>query len=161
MVRILMMSAKIVTLGILKIKAFWSKGYDVIVSFHDITNKVLSRDWNYVVDMVMWPKFDNSSISIREVIITSILWGFDQQKINFFERWSWFQLNNLGLILGMPWKFYTSVAKGLKLEFKKCLRLITTFVEVTGELGLSFQNSGEQLFLRWLIKAKLNEKGHA
>ena len=142
-----MMLTKMVALGILKIKVFWSKGYNVIVSFHD-SNKMLSCDSNYVVNVVMWPKFGNSSISIREVIITSILWGFDQQKINFFERWSWFQLNNLGLILGMPWKFYTSVAKGLKLEFKKCLRLITTFVEVTGELGLSFQNSGEQLFRR-------------
>ena len=38
----------------------------------------------------------------------------------------------------MSWKFYTSVAKELKLELKKCLRLIPTFVEVTEELGLSF-----------------------
>ena len=59
-------------------------------------------------------------------------------KTNFFEGWSRFQLNNLGLVLGMSWKFYTSVAKGLQLEFKKCLGLIPTFVEVTGELALSF-----------------------
>ena len=47
------------------------------------------------------------------------------------------RLNDLGLVLGMSWKFYTSVAKELKLEFKKCLGLIPTFIEVTGELGLS------------------------
>ena len=73
MVAILMMSAKMATLGLLKIKVFWNKGYDVIISVHDVTNKILSRDSNYIIDVVMWPKFGNSSISIREVIITSIL----------------------------------------------------------------------------------------
>ena len=73
MVTILMMSAKMTTLGLLKIKVFWNKGYDVIISVHDVTNKILSRDSNYIVDVVMWPKFGNSSISMKEVIITSIL----------------------------------------------------------------------------------------
>ena len=70
MVAILMMSAKLASLGLLRIKAFWNKGYDVIISVHDVTNKILSRDSNYIVDVVMWPKFGNSSISIREVIIS-------------------------------------------------------------------------------------------
>ena len=73
MVTILMMSAKMATLGLLKIKVFWNKGYDVIISVHDVTNKILSRDSNYIVDVVMWPKFGNSRTSMREVIITSIL----------------------------------------------------------------------------------------
>ena len=73
MVTILMMSAKMATPGLLKIKVFWNKGYDVIISVHDVTNKILSRDSNYIIDVVMWPKFGNSSISMREVIITSIL----------------------------------------------------------------------------------------
>ena len=73
MVAILMMSTKLATLDFLEIKVFWSKGYDVIISVHDVTNKILSRDPNYIVDMVMWPKFVNSSSSLREVIITSIL----------------------------------------------------------------------------------------
>ena len=68
-----MMSAKLATLGLLKIKAFWNKGYDVIASNCDVTNKVLSPDSNYIVDVVMWPMFGNSSISMREVIIISIL----------------------------------------------------------------------------------------
>ena len=72
MVKILMMSAKMATPGLLKIKVFWNRGYDVIISVHDVTNKILSRDSNYIVDMVMWPKFGNSSISMREVTITSI-----------------------------------------------------------------------------------------
>ena len=73
MVTILMMSAKMATPGLLKIKAFWNKGYDVIISVHDVTNKLLSRDSNYIVDVVVWPKFGNYNISMREVIITSIL----------------------------------------------------------------------------------------
>ena len=60
-----MMSAKLATLGLLKIKIFWNKGYDVITSVYDINNKILSRDTNQIVDVVMWPKFDNSSISMR------------------------------------------------------------------------------------------------
>ena len=70
---ILMMSAKMATPGLLKIKVFWNRGYDVIISVHDVTNKILSRDSNYIVDEVKWPKFGNSSISMREYIITSIL----------------------------------------------------------------------------------------
>ena len=73
MVTILMMSAKMATPGLLKIKVFWNKGYDVIISVHDVTNKILSRDSDYNVVDVMWEKFGNSSISVREVIIASIL----------------------------------------------------------------------------------------
>ena len=73
MVTILMMSAKMVTPDLLKTKVFWKKGYDVIISVHHVTKKILSRDSNYIIDVVMWPKFGNSSISMREVIITSIL----------------------------------------------------------------------------------------
>ena len=72
MVSVLMMSAKMATLGLLKIKAFWNKGYDVIISSHVCPKKVLSRNSNYILDVVMWPKFGRNSISIREVILTSI-----------------------------------------------------------------------------------------
>ena len=68
-----MMSAKKATSGLLKITVFWNKDYDVIIPVNDVTNKILSRDSNYVVDVFMWPKFGNSSISVGEVIITSIL----------------------------------------------------------------------------------------
>ena len=48
-----MMSAKMTTLDFLKIKVFRNKVYDVIVSVHDVTNKTLSRESNYTVDVVM------------------------------------------------------------------------------------------------------------
>ena len=73
MATILMMSAKITTPGLLKIRVFWNNGYDVITSVHDVSSKFLSRDSNYIIDMVMWPKFGRCSISMRKVIITSIL----------------------------------------------------------------------------------------
>ena len=63
----------------------------------------------------MWPKFGNCSISMREVITTSMLYGFDK-KNRFFKGWFWFKFNNLGLALGTSLKFYTSVAKRLKLK---------------------------------------------
>ena len=79
-----MMSAKLATLGLLKIKIFWNKGYDVITSVYGVTNKVLSCDSNYIVDVMMWPKFGHSSISMREVIVTSTIKGFDQKKQFFW-----------------------------------------------------------------------------
>ena len=52
MVIILMMSAKLATPGFLKIKVFWNRGYYVIYSVYDVTNKMLSHDSNYIVDVV-------------------------------------------------------------------------------------------------------------
>ena len=68
-----MMSAKMATIDLLKMKLFWNNAYDVIIFVHDVTNKLLSRDLNYIVDVVIWPKFNNPSISLREVIIAWIL----------------------------------------------------------------------------------------
>ena len=72
MVKILMKSAKMAVPAFLKIKVFWNKDYYVIYSVHDITNKILSHGSNYIMDVVMKPKFGNSSICIWEVIVTSI-----------------------------------------------------------------------------------------
>ena len=65
-----MMSAKMATLGFREVKVFWKKGYDVIIFVNDVTSKILPRDSNYIVDVATLPKFGNSSISMREVIIT-------------------------------------------------------------------------------------------
>ena len=70
MVTTLMMSVKAATLGLPKVKIFSNKSCDVIISVYDFTNIIFSRDSNYIVDAVMWQKFGNSSISMREVIIT-------------------------------------------------------------------------------------------
>ena len=63
MVTILMTSAKMITLDLLKIKIFWNKVYiyKVIISVRDVTNKTLPRDSNYIADVTMWSTFDDSA----------------------------------------------------------------------------------------------------
>ena len=48
-----MMSAKMATPCLLKIKNILKKGYDVIIFVHGVINKILSRDSNYNVNVVM------------------------------------------------------------------------------------------------------------
>ena len=51
-VTILMMSAKLATPGLLKIKIFQNKGYDVIILDYHVSNKILSRDSIHIADLV-------------------------------------------------------------------------------------------------------------
>ena len=53
MAAILMMSAKLASLGFLKIKVFLNKGYEVIIFVHDVINEAFPRDSSYIVDAVM------------------------------------------------------------------------------------------------------------
>ena len=53
MVAVLMMSGKLATLGLLIMKVFRNKGCDATISVHDVTNKILSRESNYIVDVIM------------------------------------------------------------------------------------------------------------
>ena len=53
MVTILMISAKLATLDLLKIKVFFNKGCDVIISVYDVTNKILLNDSIYNLNAVM------------------------------------------------------------------------------------------------------------
>ena len=62
-----MMSAQLLLPGLYEVNIFQNKGYDIIFVEYFVNNKMLSGDWNYTV------KIDNSSISIKEVIITSML----------------------------------------------------------------------------------------
>ena len=129
MVTILMMSAKMATVGLLKTKIFWNKGY-VIAS----TDKILSRVYIYIY-IYMW-SCDQSLVTLAflwEKISQPQFYKDFTRKTTLFERWSWFKFNNLGLIQGTALKMCTSVGKGLELNVRKFLMLICTFVEVTGE----------------------------
>ena len=118
--------------GLLRIQIFQNKGYDVIIPDYDVTNKILSRESNYNVDAVMWPKFGNCSVLWLKLsqlqFYKDLTW-----KTAFFEEWSWFKFNNLRMALDMTSKFYTSVAKELKLKVRRFWGLISTFAKVTGE----------------------------
>ena len=61
------MSAKLAT------QVFWNKGYDVLISIQDVTNKILLRGSYYIVYVVMWPMFSNYSICMSKVNIIWIL----------------------------------------------------------------------------------------
>ena len=48
-----MMSAELATPDLLKIKTFQIKDYDIIILDYDVTNKILLRELNYIVDVVI------------------------------------------------------------------------------------------------------------
>ena len=78
MVTILIMSGRKATLGLLKRKVFWNKRYDVIISVHDDTNKLLSHDSNCIVDVAMWPKLERSYHNLNFIKIwpeEPLFWG--------------------------------------------------------------------------------------
>ena len=75
MVAILIMSAKMATLDLLKIKVFWNKGYDVIIFVYDVTNIILSRDSNDNLNFIrIWPE---KPIFLRITVgSSSIIWDW-------------------------------------------------------------------------------------
>ena len=62
------------TPGVFEINIFWNKGYGFLISVHDITNKILLRDSNYIVSVFMWQWFGNSSEK-------------SYHKLNFISIW--------------------------------------------------------------------------
>ena len=64
----------------------------------------------YIIDVIMWLKFSNSSTSVREIIVTSILLRF-HQKSHYFEGLSCFKFNDLGMALSTALNFYTMWTK--------------------------------------------------
>ena len=70
------------------------------------------------------------------------------RKTAFFEGWSWFKFNNLGLVPGTNLKFYISVAKRLKLKVRKFSMIIHTFAEVTEKILVGDRGGGGGGFMR-------------
>ena len=48
-----MVPTKLTIPGLLEITAFLNKGYDVTISVHNVINEILSRDSNYIVNVLM------------------------------------------------------------------------------------------------------------
>ena len=95
-VSILMMLAKLATPDFLKIMIFQNKDFEAIIFVHGMSNKVLSCDSNYTVFVVLWPKFGNSIISMKEVLELQFYKDLTR-KTSFFEGCFCFKFNNLGL----------------------------------------------------------------
>ena len=83
--------AKLTPLGLLKIKVFWNQGYYVISSVLDVTIKILLRNSNHIVHVVislaalafLWEKLS------KPQFCKASIW-----KTNFLEGCWWFKLNN-------------------------------------------------------------------
>ena len=82
-----MMSAKMATPGFLKIIVFWNKGYDVLISVDDVTNKILSHDLNCIVDGFMWSKF-GIWVFLWEKLSQPKFYKDLTRKNAFLEGWS-------------------------------------------------------------------------
>ena len=48
-----------------------------MASVHDVSNKILSRYLNYIVDVIMWAKFSNSNITVTN----------SYHNLNFIRIW--------------------------------------------------------------------------
>ena len=116
------MSAKLATLDLLKIKVFHNKGYDAILFVHDVINKILSCYSNDIVDVVMSPKFGNSSVSMGEVIITSVLYKCDQ-KNQYFWGVLLIEVQEFGTGTGYGLEILHEYGRSIKTESQKVLEV--------------------------------------
>ena len=73
-----MISAKTITLGLLKIKVCWNKGYNVITSVHDVTKKSYHV---HQMKLQIW-SCDQSFVTL------AFLW----ENLNFIRIWPGKQL---------------------------------------------------------------------
>ena len=83
----------------------------------------------------MW-SCDQSLVTLailREKLSWPQLYKDLTRKNPFFEGWSRFKFNNLGLALGTALKSFNSMAKGSKLKITQFWGLIPTFLEIAGE----------------------------
>ena len=114
MITILMISAKMATLGFLKITVFWNKGYDVVMSVYDVTNKIyhvtqiILQMWSCLVTLAfLWEKLSQPQFckgltrNPPPPFFFFFFWGGVLVQVQWF-----------GTDTSMALKFYSSVVKG-------------------------------------------------
>ena len=74
MINILMISAELGTPDLLKLKVFWNENYDLKTSVYDVSNKVLTCESNYIVDVVFMKSYYNFNF-IRFDLKNICFWG--------------------------------------------------------------------------------------
>ena len=62
------------------------------MSVRDATNKILSLDSNYIVYMVVWPKFGNSSILWEKLLLFQF---YEDLTRKADKGWAWFKFSKL------------------------------------------------------------------
>ena len=103
MVAILMMSARLNTLGLGEIMVMTS-WFLSIKKFYQVTQIILYMMWlcgqSLVTLAFLWEKLSKPQF-----------WKGLTRKTNFFQGCPWFKFNNLRVELGVALKFYTSMTK--------------------------------------------------
>ena len=98
--------------------------------------------WPHQQNFIMWLKWYCRCIhvtEVREPLWIKILYhdfsfiGVWLTRKKIFDGWTWFNFSNLRLVLGMALKFYSYVAKGFELKFRKFEELIHLFGKPTRE----------------------------
>ena len=79
-----MISVKLATLDLLKIKILWNKGYNITVSICDVTRNSLSCDSNYTVNMVLWPKQTFMDL-IKKIVLGAAFTSFFTNSFKPFK----------------------------------------------------------------------------
>ena len=126
------MSAKLVTLNILKIKIFEIK----VITFEILSMKEQTNFYHMNQTIFYMWYCDQSLLTLAflwEKLSQQPLYKNLTRKNNFCDQCSWFKFNNLVVARGMALTFYSSVAKRPKPKIEKLLGLIPKFVEVTGK----------------------------
>ena len=124
--------------------------------------------WFYDVIFVWSVKYTNGRKKISDIFFLNfffyflskyknallLIWTYRIPFVWQIHPYCFFKFNDLELALGMALKFCESVAKGLKLNIRKFLGLISTFVEVTGEklVGDAFWPSTSSIGLIYFQK---------
>ena len=114
------------TYVLLKATAFWKKVCDLKTFVPDISNNNAPLELNFIVDVEIWQKFDNSNIFMNGFIVAihkDLTWR------HFLER-SWFKCNNIGLVVGVTLKVNRSVTIVLNVKARKLWGLNFAFGEL-------------------------------
>ena len=109
-------SAKLATPDLLKIAVFWNK---VLTSHYmSMTSSIKSY---HVTQIILYMWYCDQSL-----VTQAFRWGSYHKdltgKNDFSDGWPWFKFNNLGLVLGLILKIYSSVWKGL-IKSQKVVRM--------------------------------------
>ena len=115
MVAILMLT-KLDTPDLPKIKIFWNKGYDVTVFVDEIISKTLSRDSNYKVYVIMWPKL---TVGMALKLYDSVAIELKLKLKNLLGDKSYVCTGYMGNTGREP--FWPLIQNRLKLYFSSCV----------------------------------------
>ena len=136
MATILMMSAKKTTPGLVKVKVFWSKDFDIIIFVHDVTKIFLLRDSIHIIMTYCYRSCDQSFVTqafLWEKLSKPTSYKNLTRKTAFLAGWSWFKMLNRYWLykknseIMMSLKYFSNFLRNLEMPLIHCgINLIPT-----------------------------------